>query len=116
MGLANPAGLWLSFLNRSVFPIDGIIIINDPDARNDFDGVHYRTAKTPINGHFEPENAGAATPAHIKFTEMEDGVTYTYEANIVEATPNFFVTDKGKRSASGPAGATTDDWVGTHTT
>jgi hypothetical protein len=113
--MALPTGPWLSHIGRTLLPNDGLIIINDPDPdNNDFDGDHYRPDKTPIRGHFTP--AAPGTLAHITFTETVNTVTYKYDADIVPVTTNFSVTTGGKRTPVSPAGATTEDWVGTHTT
>jgi len=113
--MALPTGPWLSHIGRTLLPNDGLIIINDPDPNTgDFDGDHYRPDKTPIRGNFTP--AAPGTLAHIKFTETVGGLTFEYEADIIPATTNFSVTTGGKRKPLPPSTATTDDWVGTHTT
>lgn len=115
--MAFPDGLWLSFVKMvpGPFPNDGVVIINPLDASNDFDGYHHRPPDTtPIEGHFTPASGGR--PDHITFTETYNSVTYEYDADIIQFTPNFFVTTNGKRTPVSPGSATTDDWVGTHTT
>jgi hypothetical protein len=120
--MALPGGLWLSHLKGSPgdFPDDGVLAINEP-SNNKFDGFHFRQEsgsgfkQIPIeNGVFTPASGG--NPDKMEFTEVVGGVTYKYHADIREIRPGFFVTDKGKRSPTGPSPATDDDWVGTHTT
>lgn len=110
-----PDGLWLSFIRSapSPFPDDGVVIIN-PLNGQDFTGYHYRPPDTtPIEGKFTPATGDAAD--HIEFAETYNGVTYEYYADIFQLTPNYYVTNNGKRRTTVPV-AVEEDWVGTHTT
>lgn len=120
--MSLPNVLWMSYLKGipGDFPDDGVLVIKEP-VDNKFEGRHFREEllpddiETPIkNGVFTPAVNG--TPAKIEFTETFKNVDYKYFADIREIRPGFFVTDKGKRTTTGPSGTTTDDWLGTHTT
>lgn len=117
--MAYPDGLWFSYVRSapSPFPNDGVVIIN-PLSGDDFTGSHYRPPfekTTLIEGHFtQAATTGAAD--HIMFTETYNGVTYEYESDIFQLSPDYYVTINGKRRVVGPVNATSDDWVGTHTT
>jgi len=115
--MALPEGFWSSYIRvaPASFPNDGVFVIVEPISPPDFDGFHYRPPfeKTPIHGQFT--EATADQPAHIKFTEKYNGVTYEYDADIITFKPNFFVTFKGTRRTVVPVVAD-EDWAGTHTT
>ena len=114
-----PDGPWSSYLNTAPasLPNDGVFFINPPNASGDFTGTHHRSpfSNTAIEGHFT--EATASTLAHIRFTERVNTTTFTYDADVIEFKPTFFVTLRGFRNAAGtPATTVDDEWVGTHTT